>query len=182
MILEHLAFAGTFDTQAAHEARRLALPRVALAVETPYGLMALVQRGEHLAGLRMSGEILAGEALRETPLLCRAAQEITEYFAGRRTVFDLPLAPLGTPFQAAVWRALVMTVPFGRTVAYGELAKRADCPAGARAVGMAMNRNPLPIVIPCHRVIASGGRLGGFGGGEALKASLLRLEGAAFHL
>ena len=179
--MERLPFGGTFDAQAAQAAERQRLPRHALAVETPWGVMALVQRGDHLAEIRMSGEIREGETLRETPLLRAAADQLTAYFAGERTAFDLPLAPLGTPFQVAVWRALVSTVPFGRTVAYGELAKRAECPAGARAVGMAMNRNPLPIVIPCHRVIAAGGRLGGFGGGEALKANLLRLEGAAFR-
>ena len=179
--MEALPFGGTFSPEAARAAETGGLARYAMAVETPYGLMALVQRGEWLTELRFGGELYERETLRETRLLHTAAEQLAAYFAGKRTAFDLPLAPLGTAFQAAVWRALVAGVPYGQTVTYGELARRAGSPAGARAVGMANHANPLPIVIPCHRVIGTGGRLVGYGGGLPLKTSLLRLEGAAFR-
>ena len=178
---EKLPFGGTWDAVDALNAEREHLPRYTLPVETPFGVMTVVQRGERIAEVHLRGEILERETLRETPLLREAARQLTAYFQEGRTAFDLPLAPLGTPFQLAVWHALVATTPYGQAVSYGELAKRAGCPAGARAVGMAMNHNPLAIVVPCHRVLASGGRLGGFGGGEALKAALLRLESVPFR-
>ena len=178
---EKLPFGCTWDIEAALDAKHSRLPRYTLPVETPFGIMKVVQRGEELAEVHLSGELTERDTLRETPLLREAARQLTAYFTEGRTAFDLPLAPLGTPFQLAVWHALIATTPYGQTVSYGELAKRAGSPAGARAVGMAMNRNPLPIVVPCHRVVASGGKLGGFGGGEALKAELLQLEGAPFR-
>lgn len=98
-----------------------------------------------------------------------------DYFAGRRTEFDLPLAPEGTPFQRAVWRQL-QDIPYGETISYGELARRVGNPKASRAVGSANGANQIPIVIPCHRVIAAGGKLGGFGGGLRVKQALLELE------
>lgn len=110
-----------------------------------------------------------------------AALQIRQYLQGRRRTFRLDLDMRGTPFQQSVWRAL-RRVPFGRTVTYGQLASRVGRPAAARAVGSACGANPLPIVIPCHRVLAAGSRLGGFSGGLGLKRALLALEGMDFPL
>jgi methylated-DNA-[protein]-cysteine S-methyltransferase len=101
--------------------------------------------------------------------------QLTEYFAGTRRQFDLPLAPEGTPFQQRVWRVL-LDIPYGQTISYGELAARIGQPSAARAVGLANGSNPLPIVIPCHRVIGAGGKLTGYGGGLPIKRQLLALE------
>ena len=103
--------------------------------------------------------------------------QLLEYFSGKRTVFDLPLAPQGTPFQQEVWFALA-AIPYGRTISYAQLAHRVGRPAAMRAVGAANGRNPLPIVLPCHRVIGADGSLTGFGGGLPTKQFLLELEGA----
>lgn len=104
-----------------------------------------------------------------------AVRQLDAYFAGTLRRFALPLAPEGTPFQQRVWRALV-EIPYGETVSYAELARRIGRPAAVRAVGAANGQNPLAIVIPCHRVIGSDGRLVGYGGGLAMKAALLDLE------
>ena len=107
-----------------------------------------------------------------------AVRQLKEYFAGRRTDFDLPLAPQGTEFQRDVWRRL-QEIPYGETISYGELAKRIGNPKASRAVGAANGSNPIPIVIPCHRVLAKAG-LGGYSGSGGLetKQALLTLEGA----
>ena len=104
-----------------------------------------------------------------------AARQLREYFTGKRTGFELPLAPEGTAFQRSVWRQL-QEIPYGETISYGELARRVGNPKASRAVGSANGANPLPIVIPCHRVIAGDGTLGGFGGGLTTKQTLLNLE------
>ena len=104
-----------------------------------------------------------------------AAAQLREYFAGRRKEFDLPLLTEGTAFQRRVWKCL-QTIPYGETISYAELARRAGNPKAARAVGSANGRNHIPIVIPCHRVIAADGSLGGFGGGLDVKQRLLALE------
>ena len=101
--------------------------------------------------------------------------QLDAYFAGRLRRFELPLAPEGTPFQREVWSALT-TIPYGETVSYGELARRVGRPAASRAVGAANGRNPIPIIIPCHRVIGADGTLTGFGGGLPIKRRLLQLE------
>jgi methylated-DNA-[protein]-cysteine S-methyltransferase len=105
------------------------------------------------------------------------ATQLKEYFDGRRRVFELPLAPEGTPFQLRVWNAL-LEIPYGETISYGELAARIGDRSASRAVGLANGSNPLPIVIPCHRVIGSNGKLTGYGGGLPIKERLLALEGA----
>jgi methylated-DNA-[protein]-cysteine S-methyltransferase len=102
-------------------------------------------------------------------------RQLREYFSGRRTEFELPLAPQGTAFQRGVWRQL-QEIPYGETISYGELAKRVGNPKASRAVGAANGQNPIPIVIPCHRVIGSNGKLTGFGGGLPTKEALLALE------
>lgn len=114
---------------------------------------------------------------RETPSIRQAALQLGEYFDGRRRQFSLPLSPAGTPFQRAVWNAL-LEISYGDMCTYGGIARAVGSPAGARAVGMACNRNPIAIVIPCHRVVGSTGRLTGYAGGLALKARLLQLEAA----
>jgi len=106
-----------------------------------------------------------------------ARGQLGEYFAGTRTAFDLPLALRGTSFQIRVWHAL-LRVPFGATASYGEIAAAIGRPGAARAVGGANHRNPIPIIVPCHRVIGSDGSLTGYGGGEARKRRLLDLERA----
>jgi methylated-DNA-[protein]-cysteine S-methyltransferase len=111
------------------------------------------------------------------PVLERACAQLREYFDGTRRTFELPLSPHGTPFQREVWTALA-AIPYGDTWSYRDLAARVGRPAAMRAVGAANGRNPLPIVLPCHRVIGADGSLTGFGGGLPTKAFLLRLEGA----
>lgn len=108
-------------------------------------------------------------------LLLRAAEELDEYFAGRRRDFTLPLAPRGTVFQQAVWKAL-RSIPYGQTRTYGEIARQIGHPRACRAVGMANHRNPIAIVIPCHRVIGNDGSLTGYAAGVGIKAQLLALE------
>ncbi|HEX6853063.1 MAG TPA: methylated-DNA--[protein]-cysteine S-methyltransferase [Candidatus Polarisedimenticolaceae bacterium] len=113
----------------------------------------------------------------EDPLLRRAVEELRQYFEGRRERFELPLAPKGTDFQRRVWRELE-TIPLGTTLSYGELAGRVGDPKASRAVGAANGRNPIAIVVPCHRVIGADGSLTGYAGGLARKGALLRLEGS----
>jgi methylated-DNA-[protein]-cysteine S-methyltransferase len=107
--------------------------------------------------------------------VAQAARQLREYFQGKRTDFDLPLAPEGTEFQRSVWRRL-QEIPYGETISYGELARRVGNPKASRAVGAANGQNPIPIVIPCHRVIGANGKLTGFGGGLPTKEALLALE------
>jgi len=110
------------------------------------------------------------------PLLRRAAAELTLYFQGKLRQFSLPLAPVGTPFQKRVWKEL-LRIPYGKTLSYTELARRAGRPEAIRAAGSANARNPLSIVIPCHRVVGKDGSLTGYGGGLEKKRALLELEG-----
>mgnify|MGYP000773019812 CR=1 FL=1 len=111
----------------------------------------------------------------ETPLLQEAEEQLNEYFAGARREFDLPLAPKGTPFQKAVW-AEMNKIPYGETRTYGQIAAQIGRPTACRAVGMANNRNPIVIVIPCHRVLGYDGKLTGYAGGLDIKERLLALE------
>jgi len=114
-----------------------------------------------------------------TEALRSADRQLGEYFAGSRRHFDLELAPVGTPFQRSVWFALA-DIPYAGTISYAELAARVGRPSAFRAVGQANGANPLPIVLPCHRVIASGGGLGGYSGGLDVKRQLLDLERSVF--
>jgi len=119
-----------------------------------------------------------GQAIAWEPARCAAvARQLAEYFAGRRREFALTLDPPGTPFQRDVWGELAR-IPYGATVSYGELARRVGRPAASRAVGAANGANPIPIVLPCHRVIGANGSLTGYGGGLPIKRALLALEGA----
>ncbi len=116
------------------------------------------------------------DAGRRAAQRCRpVCDQLREYLAGTRTSFDLPLAPSGTPFQQRVWRALA-EIPYGAVCGYGDLARHIGKPGAARAVGQANGANPLPIIIPCHRVIAADGSIGGYSSGVAIKRQLLALE------
>jgi len=114
-------------------------------------------------------------AIRETELITKAAFQLREFFSGIRSSFDLPLTPNGTPFQRRVW-AVLLRIPYGNVISYKELALLSDCPHGFRAVGQAIHKNPLPFLIPCHRVISSDGSLGGYALGLELKSWLLDFE------
>lgn len=118
-----------------------------------------------------------GDWIHAPAALSQARRQLLEYFDGARRTFDLALNPVGTPFQLRAWHALA-DIPYGSTRSYGEQARRIGAPSAVRAVGAANGRNPLPIVLPCHRVLGADGSLTGFGGGLPLKAALLRLEGA----
>ena len=142
------------------------------AIETPIGPLTLEADENAVTAIRFS----AGGAQDASPLLDAAEAQLREYFAGARRTFDLPLAPHGTAFQQRVWAAL-RTIPYGETRTYGELAAAIDSPNASRAVGMANHRNPIPIIIPCHRVIGANGTLTGYAGGLEIKRRLLALEG-----
>ena len=139
---------------------------------SPIGLIRL-HGGDALTRI----ELCADGAVTASPseLFSEAERQILEYLDGKRQAFDLPFALLGTPFQLSVWNAARL-VPYGETITYGELARLAGKPRAARAVGNAMGANPLPLIVPCHRVLAVGG-IGGFSYGVDIKRTLLRLEG-----
>jgi methylated-DNA-[protein]-cysteine S-methyltransferase len=150
---------------------------------SPLGRMILAAVGDRLLGVWFDDQahlpdLSACASDPDHPLLQRTALQLTQYFAAQRRTFDLPLASVaGTPFQQAVWRAL-RDIPFGSTSSYGELAARIGNPAAVRAVGAAVGRNPLSIIVPCHRVIGASGSLTGYAGGLHRKTALLKLEGA----
>ena len=146
---------------------------------SPIGLLVLSARSDQLVGLHLpeSADPAPAGTERKTPILARAAKQLAEYFAGKRKVFDLALAPEGTAFQRRVWDAL-LEIPYGVTTSYGAIAQRIGRPAASRAVGAANGRNPIAIIVPCHRVIGANGALTGFGGGLPAKTFLLTLERA----
>ena len=113
----------------------------------------------------------------DAPALAACREQLAQYFAGERKTFDLPLAPRGSEFQHRVWREIAR-VPYGKTITYAELAKRAGAPRQARAAGAATGRNPIGVVVPCHRIVGSDGSLTGYAGGLERKRGLLELEGA----
>lgn len=142
---------------------------------TPIGTVGIVENGRAITDILFE-EQLPGHAVRHTTLLLeRAAKQLDEYFAGKRTSFDLPLEPEGTPYRKKVWQVLT-EIPYGQTMTYGEIARRTGNPQASRAVGGASHHNPIPIVIPCHRVIGAGGKLTGYAGGLPRKEFLLALE------
>lgn len=121
------------------------------------------------------GQQYSGALKQETPLINSVYSQLKEYFAGQRKEFNLPLAPEGTDFQQKVWQALCR-IPYGETRSYKEIAAAAGSPKGCRAVGMANNRNPIAIIIPCHRVIGADGKMVGYAGGLNIKEKLLQIE------
>lgn len=152
--------------------------------ESPYGRMLLVASDDGLTGVYFDGQKYhprlkaAWRHDARNALLRQAKRELAEYFSGRRKRFEIALAPEGTPFQRAVWKA-ISTVDFGRTITYGELARRAGAPGSARAAGAATGRNPIGIIVPCHRIVGANGSLTGYAGGLEKKRALLALEGAS---
>ncbi len=152
-------------------------------VDSPLGELTLVADGEALTGLyfarqwyRPDPATFGSRAV--VPVLAAAAEQLTGYFTGDRTAFDLPLAPRGDAFQRRVWD-LVARIPYGRTRTYGTLARQLGDPALAQRVGGAVGRNPLAIIVPCHRVVGADGRLTGYAGGLDRKRRLLDLESPA---
>jgi methylated-DNA-[protein]-cysteine S-methyltransferase len=159
---------------------------LSFVVDSPVGPLVLADTGGRLSGLRLPA--VADDGTRSpapgagwqpvaqpSPVLRLAADQLDAYFAGDLTRFDLPLRLDGTAFQQRVWQALC-EIPYGSTATYGEIAERLDAPGASRAVGLANNRNPVPIVVPCHRVIGADGTLTGFGGGLRCKRWLLDHE------
>ena len=149
---------------------------------SPVGTLTLVASNEGLRAILWPGDkpgrVRFGEDLREDPdqaLLRQTRAQLDGYFAGERIQFDLSLDPAGTAFQMDVWEAL-KRIPFGATMSYGELAAEIGKPGSARAVGAAVGRNPISIVVPCHRVLGKDGKLTGFAGGLSAKTCLLNLE------
>lgn len=143
--------------------------------ETPMGLIKISAEGDCVN--RMTRVEFPDTDHCPSPATDRAAAQLAEYFAGKRRVFDIPIAPQGTPFQVAVWQAL-LEIPYGETRSYGQIATAVGNPKASRAVGMACNRNPIWIVIPCHRVVGSNKNLTGYAGGLDMKQALLDLEQA----
>ncbi len=143
-------------------------------LNTPIGTLLPERNADGLSGVRFEGD----RAVSTDPLLLDAADQLRAYFAGELREFDLPLAPRGTEFQRQVWAA-VSGIPYGATAAYSEIAAAIGRPSACRAVGAANGRNPLPVIVPCHRVIGAAGSLTGYGGGLDRKRSLLDLERAA---
>jgi methylated-DNA-[protein]-cysteine S-methyltransferase len=150
-------------------------------VESPVGKLKLVASNKGLTAILWENDSPRRVPLQELllddkhPVLMRVESQLKEYFAGSRQTFDIPLDMRGTTFQKSVWEAL-LAIPFGETRSYGELAKQLGRPSASRAVGAANGRNPVSIVVPCHRVIGSSGKLTGFAGGLEVKALLLNLE------
>lgn len=145
--------------------------------QTAIGAVTLIEEDGAITEL-LFGDCPAptGAVSEESPLLREAASQLTEYLGGERREFQLPLNPKGTDFQRLVWAAL-RTIPYGEARSYGEIAHQIGRPKASRAVGMANHRNPIAILIPCHRVIGSDGKLVGYGGGLDIKEQLLKLEG-----
>lgn len=154
-----------------------------MQIASPVGQLTLVARTGKLAAILWQNDLPtrvklgAMEECQNQPVLHEAHRQLTEYFAGTRRQFDLELDFAGTDFQKQVWRAL-LTIPFGETRSYTDIAKQIGNPSAVRAVGAANGRNPISIVAPCHRVIGSNGTLTGFAGGLQAKQILLQLEGS----
>ena len=144
-----------------------------LTCSSPLGDLTLFEEDGAIIALEWG----AAGTVEETPLLKKAVDQLDAYFIGGRESFDLPLNPFGTAFQKKLWKAL-SAIPYGQTLTYGEMAHKID--SGPRAIGGACGRNPIPIIIPCHRILAAGGKMGGYSGLSELdtKQFLLRLEGA----
>lgn len=144
-------------------------------IETPLGKLLAAEDAERLIFLSCTKRPCENWECRETPLLSLVKEQLSEYFAGKRTAFTVPLAPAGTDFQKQIWQEL-LKIPYGETRTYGQIAASAGNPKASRAVGMANHDNPIMILIPCHRVIGSDGKLTGYAGGVEKKEFLLELE------
>ncbi len=144
--------------------------------DTSIGRIGIVENNNTITNVNIHKDIeFKNVEIKETPLIKETYKQLQEYFEGNRNDFDLPLAPEGTEFQQRVWKAL-QSIPYGKTMSYKEIAEKIGSPKAARAIGMANNKNPIFIIIPCHRVIGSNGKLVGYGGGLDLKERLLNIE------
>ena len=148
--------------------------KYAAVMDSPIGLLTLVEEDGALTEVRF-GQRCDDAKQQETPLLLQAVRELGEYFSGRRKTFTLPLNPRGTPFQQRCWNALLQ-IPYGETRTYAQQAAMIGKPKACRAVGMGNHHNPLPILIPCHRVVGKNGKLTGYAGGLDIKEKLLKIE------
>ena len=146
--------------------------------DSPVGILALQAEDGAITKRYLPGGALPDGGEEESALLRQGREQVLEYLSGKRRTFDLPLAPAGTPFQRSVWRAL-LAIPYGETRSYRDIALAVGRPRAVRAVGQANHHNPIPILIPCHRVVGADGTLTGYAGGLALKEKLLRLEAGA---
>jgi methylated-DNA-[protein]-cysteine S-methyltransferase len=148
-----------------------------MPMDTPVGRLVLESDGDVLIGIWLphTSSAFTRSGDDAPPVLKETLTQLEEYFAGERTEFDVPKELDGTPFQKAVWAEL-SRIPYAATISYGELARRVGRPKGPRAVGQANGKNPIPIIVPCHRVVASNG-IGGYGGGLPMKRALLAVEG-----
>jgi methylated-DNA-[protein]-cysteine S-methyltransferase len=147
-----------------------------MPLDTPIGRLILESDGDVLISIWLPTQSQPVRGRDDAPpVLKETATQLEEYFARERTEFDVPMELDGTDFQQDVWREL-SRIPYGETISYGELARRVGRPKGPRAVGQANGRNPIPIIVPCHRVLASNG-IGGYGGGLPMKRTLLAVEG-----
>lgn len=148
--------------------------------ETPVGILEIEENGSGITKVHFSSEeernsLIEKPELKETALIKKAAKQLKEYFAGKRKLFELPLEPEGTEFQKKVWDAL-LKIPYGETRSYGQIAEQIGNKKASRAVGMANNKNPIAIIVPCHRVVGANGSLTGYAGGLNIKGILLNLE------
>lgn len=144
--------------------------------ETKIGKIAIVENKEKITNIYTYDKISSQDIdVIETPLIKEAAKQLEEYFCGKRKSFDFPIDPKGTDFQKKVWRELQNT-PYGETLSYKDIAERIGNPKAARAIGMANNKNPILIIIPCHRIIGKNGKLVGYAAGLDMKVQLLEME------
>jgi len=143
--------------------------------KSPVGIIEIKADDRAITGLYLLKNNPVKMQTSTNPLIIKACQQLDEYFAGTRQTFDLPLSPKGTPFQEKVWKQL-QEIPYGQTISYSQLAQAIGNPKACRAVGSANGKNPISIIIPCHRVIASDGSLGGYSSGLENKKILLDLE------
>jgi len=154
-----------------------------MIIDTPIGKLTLAAKDGFLTRIYFEDEPhdhdrndVQEDTQKNTSVLNQAAKELNEYFAGKRKIFTVPINPPGAPFCKKVWDVMVKELTFGKTISYGELASLCGHPRAARAVGMANNRNPIPVIIPCHRVVGKNGKLVGFRWGLGVKEKFLALE------
>jgi methylated-DNA-[protein]-cysteine S-methyltransferase len=155
----------------------LAPPLRVTILDSPLGEIAVAGDGDAVTGLWFTPPPALLDAERDDVGFGRVARQLDEYFAGRRREFDVPVRLDGSPFERRVWRE-VRAIPYGQTASYGEIARRIGRPGAARAVGLANARNPVCVIVPCHRVVGADGSLTGYSGGLERKRALLTLEGA----
>jgi methylated-DNA-[protein]-cysteine S-methyltransferase len=141
----------------------------------------ITEQNNNIVEIKLSLKPFKNVKKNNSPLLKKAVRQISEYLSGRLTTFNLPLTLTGTQFQKTVWEE-TYNIPFGKTLTYKELAIKSGCPNGARAVGNALGKNPVPIVIPCHRILAANNKIGGFTGGTEIKKLLLQIENINFNI